>query len=91
MALIYDEQPRKGNGAFKIDAFNATRQYLKHYGNYMFLKFMLANGNRAEKQDASKELGIAEKKMAFWKKAPNFDPGEAALGERAMKLQWAAK
>lgn len=59
---------------FKGDLWkmDACKIYLSHFSNFLFLNFMLQKGTWLEVQQATKELEICEKKLAFWKKHPNF-------------------
>lgn len=90
MHFIYEDNPirKRSNKPFSIEDFDATEQYLKHFGNSLELAFFLANGNREEKQRASKELAICDRKMLFWKRAPNFDIKMAANGCDRLKRKW---
>jgi len=54
---------------------NANRHYIRHYENFMFLKFILnhKDSTRNECTQATKELTICERKMNYWYKHPNYD------------------
>jgi hypothetical protein len=69
---------------------NGTRQYLKHYDQYMFLHFVTKNDltTQSEKAQARKELTIAEQKLEFWTKHPKYDPIEAKKGAEKLKKDW---
>ena len=67
------------------------RTWGTHIENHAFLKFMYAKGTMAEKQQASKELVICERKIAFWEKHPAFDKRLAALQVTKVKTAWAGK
>ncbi|GAA4523278.1 hypothetical protein GCM10023174_04920 [Chelativorans composti] len=41
-----------------------------------------------EKRQARLEMTIAEKKLAFWSRHPNFDKEEAMRGVEALKRAW---
>ncbi|MBA8881650.1 hypothetical protein [Phyllobacterium myrsinacearum] len=90
MALIYDEN-NKSDFTGSIDRINGTNAYLRHYANYLYLTFILANGTRVEKQDASKELIICERKMKFWQRHPRYVHEDAMRGIEQLKRDWDSK
>jgi len=49
----------------------------KHAANRYELMFYLQSGTVAEKTQASHELEICDRKMAFWERHDKFDPTEA--------------
>lgn len=89
MCLVYDDTsvgpPFKGGS---IANWNPLPPYLKHYENYLYLKFVLAKGNLDERFQASKELKICDRKLAFWTKHPNWDPSQAAVEVNKLKARW---
>lgn len=89
MALIYDEVAQGKFVGFNPGKCNATKVYMTHYMNALYLKFMLANGDRIERHQATKELLICDRKLAYWERQSNYDEAEA---ERLMvkeKKKWA--
>jgi hypothetical protein len=91
MALIYEND---GKGAFsgippKYESLNAVAGYLRHYGNLLYLQFIANNTNDArEKIQASKEMAIAERKMSWWEKHPNYVQAEVLRGVEKLKRDW---
>ena len=59
---------------------DATRVFLDHYSNKLFLVFMSDNGTIAEKRQAFEELEICERKMKYWKRQPHFIETKADSG-----------
>lgn len=72
--------------------WNGTKQYLKHYDQYLFLHFVTKNprATEAEKRQARTELTIAEQKLELWSKHPNYDQAEALKGVEELKRNWAS-
>lgn len=71
--FIYDEGNAKGfNG--KLGMLDPNACYLKHYENYKFLYLMEQRSKEfLDRAQATKEIQIANNKMAFWEKKPGFD------------------
>lgn len=69
---------------------NGTKCYLNHYENLLFLQFVTANPRaaEAEKRQARKEIEICEKKLAFWRRHPNYDHELALKGINTLKKNW---
>ena len=68
----------------------ATENYIKHFDNSLYLKFM-ANHKKTsvqEKIQAGKELQIAERKMEYWRRHPNFDLDRAVKATDKLKHNW---
>jgi hypothetical protein len=94
MSIIYSDEPQvpwsqRGGHAFSANV-NATAKYVEHFRNSLYLQF-LANHPRTtwnEKTQARKELVIAERKMTYWRRHPNFNAQQAAdLCDKA-KAEW---
>tara|TARA_Y100001938_G_C8070078_1_gene422578 strand:- start:294 stop:575 length:282 start_codon:yes stop_codon:yes gene_type:complete len=72
MFLCYDES-KKFTGHFDPSKYWANDQVEKHLENYFFLKFILEkSANTLEKMQASKELVICERKIAYWQRQDNY-------------------
>lgn len=78
--------PFKGN----IWAMNATKVYLGHYDNLLFLKFLMNNERSSfvEKAQARKETELCEKKLKFWSSHPNYSQADALNGCIELKKKW---
>jgi hypothetical protein len=88
MGLCYSDNEQRGSGYFDIDKFNPNRMWLVHYRNSLYLGFMLKNGDRLERHQASKELVIAERKMAFWKRDSRFNHDQSLKDAIMAKKEW---
>lgn len=90
MSLVYDESPAKRGGRMNFDTAPATRIYLQHYQNFQMLQF-IANSPLAKFEDrmqATKELRIAERKMEYWHRHPNFNQQAATDACVAILRDW---
>lgn len=73
----------------RMKCINPTNAWKNHLGNYFYLRFILdKSDNRVEKWQANKEMQIAERKMAFWEKNPDFDKVTAQEYKDKMKKTW---
>jgi len=89
MAFIYAD--REPQSAFQIPYHkqNAVASYLRHYDNYLYLQFILMQSDKMmEKVQASKELGICERKMKHWEHHANYDQAVALAGIEELKRKW---
>lgn len=71
-----------------VASMNATKAYLRHYDNMLFLDFMAKNGTRIERVQADREMAICRRKMQFWERHPNFSKEEASRGCIVAKRNW---
>ena len=60
----------------------------KHAENWYQLSFFRLNGTPDERMAATQELGIADRKLAFWEKHPNFDRSWANKILDKLKKKW---
>lgn len=89
MPLCYSDKTSPGDFVgFDPLRADPVKAMMKHYSNYLYLTFMLENGNMTEKHEASKELVICERKMNYWKRQPHFSTEEAARQILALKKDW---
>ena len=95
MALVYgDEVPRGKFSGRPISEWskNAVMSAWKtHVENRAFLAFMYSKGNVHERMKASQELSIADRKISFWERHPEFDKAEAAQINTQIKRNWAGR
>ena len=78
-------------GGFPIDydKINATAGYLRHYENWLTLDFIAKATNRVqEKMQALNEMKIAERKMNWHKRHPNYDQEAVTRGVEEFKRGW---
>ena len=89
MAFIYSDNEPPSKNVVPYDKQNATKSYLRHYDNYLFLQFLLMRSDRmSEKVQASKELGICERKMKHWTHHPNYDHATVLAEVNKKKREW---
>lgn len=68
---------------------NPTNQFVKHLSNYYYLRWITEKSdNFIEKQQANKEMTIAEKKMKYWERSPEFNSNEAKRMHQKLKNEW---
>jgi hypothetical protein len=92
MALVYDDTsvkpPYRGG---PIADKNPLPPYLRHYGNLLYLKFIQARGTKEERYQATKEIRICERKLAFWSRHPKWEAAQAASAVFELKASWQVK
>lgn len=67
----------------------ATEGYLRHYDNYLILSFIQkSTTDRKEKQQATQELTICERKMRWMENHPNFEKDIALREVSKLKENW---
>lgn len=92
MTFCYSEnEPRMSGSHFtSYENQNAVRNYLTHYGNYLYLNFIMKHPETSylEKTQASKELEICERKMKHWERHPNFNIKEVEVGKSELSTPW---
>lgn len=69
---------------------NGTKQFLKHYDQMLFLKFVAQKGTQTERRQAEKEIPLCEKSMIFWRRHPNYVEEDALKGVTELKKNWTA-
>jgi hypothetical protein len=88
MFFYSDNEPRQ-NSAVPYHKQNATKSYLTHYDNLLFLQFVIRNSDdQAERAQAIKEQEICQRKMKHWTHHANYDQKEAIRGIERLKKQW---
>lgn len=89
MSILYSDNVQKPDHGFDLTRANATNQYLKHFANVMYLKF-IANESKdpREKIQAAKEILIGERKMRFWERHPNYIKSVAEQEIKKIRDQW---
>jgi hypothetical protein len=90
MSIIYSDPKSAGGYAVDYHSLNAVKGYIGHYGNFLTLDFIAkTTKDPNEKRQALKELAIAERKMGWWEKHPNFVKQEAFREVERLKAMWA--
>jgi hypothetical protein len=79
-------------GAFDpslVARLDPTKQYCKHLDNWFYLKFVLMNTKRFDETvQATKELAICDRKLAYWKRSGGFDSAAAQKYKDQLKKTW---
>ena len=90
MHIIYEEHPPRFTGRpTRYEDQPATRHYITHFGNVLFLQAVeAAPKSIQEKIQAGREMVIAQRKMEHWRRHPNFDQDEAARETDRLKKEW---
>lgn len=72
MTFIYSDQKDStfNPGSVNYYAMDGVRHYITHLENYLYLQFVRnhKDSSRSDKEQALKELGIANRKCDFWYK-----------------------
>lgn len=89
MSICYDENERYSGPPVSYYKINANRSYLRHYENSLLLQFMMQNGNMKERAQASKEMGLCQRKMERMEKHANFDWSVVLPEIEKVKKLWA--
>ena len=90
MSIIYDENKKpSGPSAIPYHSLPATRYWHTHFENSCYLRFIAEKSDDpAERRQANSELIIANKKMDYWKRHPNWDTAGAARLAETTKQKW---
>ena len=76
MGILYDENPLPRKGGFvNYYNINACKGFLTHTYNLLYLEFVRgASDSFNEKRQCDREIIIAQRKIDYHRKHPNFDP-----------------
>ena len=94
MGIAYDDSVYYGGKPFSFSDIQNMYEgqvmgaWRKHVDNWFMLSFMRTKGNIGEKFQATKELGICEKKLAFWERHPRFNKDLAKETIASKKKEW---
>jgi len=88
MSLVYDDQPAPTRFGFDASKVNPNKMWLTHYNNSLYLGFMLQNGTMIERHQASKELKICDRKMAFWARDSRLRHAQSLEDAAKAKRSW---
>lgn len=87
MFFVYDDTERpKGFSGGKI--LDPHKPYIKHLGNWFFLRHICMNGSIQDKFQATKEMIICERKLDYWYRKPGFDPNKVTAELSTLRKQW---
>lgn len=76
-----------------LSKVNPTKMYCKHLSNYFELRAIANNAASpfAARQQANAEMLIAERKMRYWERKPNFSNEVAVAFNMQLKREFAQK
>jgi hypothetical protein len=87
--IIYPDNPPKFTGHFNINTADPHVFYATHLDNYYYLKFIAEHTQDVlERIQANKEILVAEKKLAFWAKHPQFVQSKGIEQTEQVKSKW---
>lgn len=88
--IVYSDTKEPFTGS--INKINPNRAYKNHLENHHYLSFIQKNSKDArEKIQCTKEIGIADSKMNFWKKHPDFNKKQQEADHAEVKKKWTVK
>lgn len=88
--LVYSSEKYDGP-PIDLTKIDATKAWFKHKENEQILKFFIKKGNRVEKQEASAELIVCERKQKYWERHHNFVKEEAVRLCAQLDKNWSDK
>ena len=90
MVIIYGDDRSFGSYPPRnMSRMDATKQWTIHFNNSLFLTAVQQSPKDfSERHQATKELAICERKMAFWRRHPNFEQQKAADEALKLKKMW---
>ena len=89
--FFYDDEKKKAytGPIIPYHELPATTYWVTHFSNSLYLIFYEQNDpDIRNRRQAAKELEICEKKMAYWKRHPNWNSDEAATKAIELKKMW---
>ena len=86
--FCYSDSAPRSSTPVNVWAMNATKAYMTHYANFLFLDFIMNHGTYAEQQQARKELTICERKLRFWAKHPNYEAEIVRREKEKLHVAW---
>lgn len=87
MFCYSDNQPRSATPV-NVWKMNPNKAFMSHYANFLYLDFILNNGDYQERQQARKELVICERKMKFWERHPDFNSTFVRGEKEKLHVAW---
>lgn len=71
--LYSDTQPFVSTKPFRPEDYNSNNQIRKHLENWFYLRFIQTHTDQMiERQQATKELTICDRKIEFWKRQSDY-------------------
>lgn len=92
MGIIYQTEQIYTGPFINVHNMDPVKQWSKHYGNYLYLKFIYDNTkNGLEKVQANGEMKIATKKMDYWYKMDKTRIKDLEEAKKELDKIWATK
>lgn len=89
MGIIYETEQIYTGPFINVHKLDPVKQWSKHYGNYLYLKFIHDNTKDGrEKRQANQEMQIAQKKMDYWYKMNHAVLSEILQAKAEIDKQW---
>lgn len=89
--FFYSDNAAAGGTVTPYHKQNANAAYIRHFGNLMFLKFVVANSDdRNERHQATLEIPICERKLLYWTRHANFEKDIVMRECDRIKREWAS-
>lgn len=93
MYIFYNDLEVKRKGfVVPYHKLDANKKYMDHYSNYIILQEILKKPRDFnEKMQATKELGICERKLDYWRKHANYEESVVRKEVEELKSLWSKK
>jgi hypothetical protein len=87
---LYPDNPERTQfmGKFDPSRIDAVKQWLKHYDNWLILKFWEQQSKGLERYSANKQIQRCSKKLDYWRRMPTFDLKRAVDGKKLLEDRW---
>ena len=87
VGICYEDNEPPPSKPIKV---NPNRAFIKHYENSLYLQFIADHTETSfqEKNRANYELTIADRKMAYWRKHPEFSEERMISDCLVAKSKW---
>lgn len=89
MTYFYSDTPERPKNFINPYKMDPNKQWLKHYGNYLFLHAVFANPKDLnDKRQANNEILRCQKKLDYWAKMPSWSLTVCENGKKSLLTQW---
>jgi hypothetical protein len=87
--ILYSEDSVSAGRPPDLSRMDATKIWLSHFSNSLILTAIQQSPRDfAERHRATKELGICERKMTFWRRMPTFYQQLASTEADKLRKEW---
>lgn len=89
MSICYDDSVKSKYLVSEYESQDANSYYMTHYKNFLYLDFLATKSDDfSERAQARKEIEIANRKMKYWMRHPNYDQKIVNEAICLAKKQW---